>query len=190
MLKRQCVSTAHAPTVGRHREKEKILQMRIEYIPNNGFEIDTEKFSWNEGRASVRNKLQNQHKGGDIMIEMSDFFGGDKSHNIKQRRDVYRDINSQKNYFFVNYDKDDNLSELEIHWGVEIVVKGIQLKFEKDINIFLQEFEKIGERYTKIDDGNYLFGNLKMTIANSESMGGEGNELSYFYVAKDIITKK
>ena len=160
--------------------------MKIEYIPNNGFQINTEKLNWEENRISVRSKFQNQHKDDDKIIEMSEFFGGDKSHDIEQRRDIYQDINNDKNYFFLSYDKDDNLIELEIHRGVEILVKGIQLEFGKNINDFLQQFEEIGEKYTKTEEGNYLFNNLKMTIANSDTMGGEGNGLSYFYGAKNI----
>ena len=160
--------------------------MKLKYIPNIGFQIGSDKFNWNEDRISVRNKLQNQHKDDDRVIEMAEFFGGDKSHNIEQRRDIYQDINNGINYFFLSYDKDDTLSELEINWGIEISVKEIQLQFEKDINIYLKEFERIGEKYSKTEEGNYLYENLKMTIADSESMGGEGTGLSYFYGSKDI----
>ena len=160
--------------------------MKIKYIPNNGFHIDSDKFNWNENRESVRQKIQNQHKTDDRTIEMAEFFGGDKSHDIEQRRDIYENIKNEKNYFFLSYDKDDKLSELEIHWGIEISVKEIELIFQKDISKYLKELNQIGENYLEVEEGNYLFENLKMTIANSESMGGEGKELSYFYSAKNI----
>ena len=130
--------------------------------------------------------MKNQHRDDDRIIEMAEFFGGDTSHNIEQRRDIYEDINNEKNYFFLSYDKDDKLSELEIHWGIEISVKKIELIFQKDTSKYLNEFNQIGENYLEVEEGNYLFENLKMLIANSESMGGEGNEFSYFYSANNI----
>jgi hypothetical protein len=160
--------------------------MTIRYIPNNGFQISSKKFNWNEDRKSIQIKLQNQHENDDKIIEMADFFEGDKSHNIEQRRDIYKDINNEKNYFFLSYDKNDNLSELEIHWGIEILVEEVELRFQKDISKSLFELEQIGENYSEVEEGNYLFENLKMTIANSKSMGGKGNGLNYFYSAKNI----
>lgn len=160
--------------------------MKITYVPNIGFQLDSENFNWNDGRDSVRHKLRNQHKDDDRVIEMSEFFGGDKSHDIEQRRDIYEDVNGEKNYFFLSYDEEDKLSELEINGGIEIFIKEIQLIFEKDINTYLEAFKKIGEKYVETEEGNYLFEDLKMTIANSESMGGEGNGLTYFYGARSI----
>lgn len=160
--------------------------MKIKYLPNIGFQIDSEKFDWNKDRFSVRKKLQDRHKVDDKIFEMSKFFGGDKSRDIEQRRDIYQNINKGNNYFFLSYDKDDKLSALEVHWGIEVLVKEILLKFERDLSDYLKEIESTGESYSELEEGNYLFPNLKMTIANSESMGGDGNGLSYFYGALNI----
>lgn len=160
--------------------------MKIKYIPNSGFQIGSEKFSWNEDRESIRKKIQNQHISDDRIIQMAEFTAGDKSHEIKQRRDIYEDINNEENYFFLSYDKEGHLSELEIHEGIEISVKEIKLIFEKDISKYLKELHQIGENYSEIEAGNYFFENLKMTIANAEAMGGEGKGLEYFYSAKNI----
>lgn len=160
--------------------------MRIIYFPNTGFQIDTIAFNWKEDRSSVRIKLLNTHKEDDRIIEMSEFFGGDTSHNMEQRRDIYKDIKGAVNYFFLSYDAADRLCELEVHWGIEIKVKNIDLKFEEDINEPLKRLERIGEKYLENEEGDYLFENLKMTIANAESIGGEGNNLAYFYCAENI----
>ena len=37
-----------------------------------------------------------------------------------------------------------------------------------------------------MESGNYLLSILKVTIANSESLGGDGTDLNYFYGALDI----
>jgi len=149
-----------------------------------------EIFHWNDERKSVRQKLRNQHEADDRIIEMAEFFGGDTSHDIEQRRDVYQNINNEKNYFFLSFDKGDKLIELEIHGGLKISINNLKLEFQKDINQYLKEFEKIGEVYSEIEEGSFLFENLKMNIANSESMGGDGNGLGYFYASKSIIHLK
>lgn len=160
--------------------------MKIEYIPNLGFIVNSQKFLWGQERNIIREYLKNQHTEEDKIIEMSEFFDGDTSFDIEQKRDIYHDINAEENYFFLNYDNDGNLEALEIHSGVLILIKDFELVFEKDINNYLKYFNSIGENYLEIEYGNFLFENLKMTIANSESMGGEGNGLSYFYSSNDI----
>nr|WP_294779722.1 hypothetical protein [uncultured Flavobacterium sp.] len=149
--------------------------MKIEVIPNIGFVIDDKDFNWESDRATLRKNLENQHREND-----------NKRNNIIRRRDIYKDINDNKNFFFLNYDEEEKLESLEVHSGVTITINKIELIFEKDINEYLKLFKSHGEYYTEIEDGNYLFQNLKITIANSESMGGNGNGLSYFYTSKSI----
>jgi len=160
--------------------------MILEIFPDKGFKLNSESFNWNDERKSVREKLKNQHKEDDNVMEMSDFFGGDTSHDIIQKRDIYEDINEMKNYFFLMYDKENRLNELEIHWGIDTKIDNIQMEFDKDINLYLNELKSKGYEFNEIEEGNYLFKKLKITIANSESIGGEGNGLSYLYAGKDI----
>jgi len=160
--------------------------MKIEIIPNIGLLIDGNEFNWGNYRTSLRENLKNQHKEDDNVFEMSEFFEGDSSYDIIQKRDIYQNINNRENYFFLNYDKEEKLESLEAHSGIIISINNIELSFEKDINEYLKLFKSNGEYYIEIEDGNYLFQNLKITIANSESMGGDGNGLSYFYTSKSI----
>ncbi len=37
-----------------------------------------------------------------------------------------------------------------------------------------------------LSEGEYFFNDLKLTIASSDAMGGDGKELSYFYCSKDV----
>jgi len=155
--------------------------MKIEYIPDKGFRLNSNIFNWEDNRASVRQKLNNQHKEDDRIIEMAQFFGGDKSNDIEQRRDIYQNINNTKNYFFLSYDKEDRLNELEIHLGINVQINNVEMEFEKDIQIYIEKLQHIGYEWIELEKGNYLFEKLKMTIADSESIGGDGNGLSYFY---------
>ncbi len=160
--------------------------MTFEYLPSIGFKIDSILFKWDEKREVVREKLEGQHQEDDRIIDMAEFFDGNESQNIEQRRDIYTNFKSDHNYFFLSYDENDQIAELEIHWGIKIVVEKIELNFGVDIDQFLTQFSSIGEKYSEIEEGSYLFQNLKMNIANSESSGGEGNGLSYFYSAQNM----
>jgi hypothetical protein len=160
--------------------------MTIEYIPNKGFNFENLSFVWGQNRSEIREKLNHKHIEDDRIIEMADFFEGDTSFDIKQIRDIYQNLNNNENYFFLNYDEDNKLSDLEVHGGIDIKIKNIKLIFEIDIDNCINLLKSIDEYYTEIEDGNFLFPNLKMTIASSESMGGDGSGLSYFYASKEI----
>ncbi|WP_299149831.1 hypothetical protein [uncultured Dokdonia sp.] len=160
--------------------------MKIEILPNKGFKLNSDIIHWNDDRKSVRHNLKNQHKEDDNVIELSQFFDGDTSHNIDQKRDVYKDINGTENFFFLNYDKDNLLSELELHYGIKVMIYNIKLEFEKDINICLKQLSSKGYEFKEIEQRNYLFEKLKITIADSTSIGGDGTELSYLYSGRTI----
>ena len=160
--------------------------MILEILPNKGFKFNSNIFNWNEDRDSVRQKLEYQHKEDDIVIEMAHFFDGDISQDINQKRDIYQDINEMKNYFFLSYNKDNQLNQLEVHWGIKISIDKIEMEFEKDMNIYLNELKLKGYDFNKIEEGNYLFKKLKISIPNSESTGGNGNGLSYLYSGQSI----
>lgn len=106
--------------------------------------------------------------------------------NIHQKRDLYENLNSDNDMLFLNYDKDGKLKELEVHSGFDILVNNIRLDFGNEILFFLNQFQKNGLEHFETEKGNYLLPQLKMTIADSESMGGNGTGLSYFYATSDI----
>ena len=160
--------------------------MNIEYIIDEGFIINGKKFRWGNDRISLRENLNNQHKEEDYFFENSLFFDGDKSYDLFQKRDIYRDINSEKNLFFLNYDREENLESLEVHSGIKILINDVELIFKKDIQDYLNQLNSLGEHYIETDEGGFLFKKIKITIASSKSKGGKGNGLSYFYAAKNI----
>ena len=160
--------------------------MDIEYLPNKGFILNSVKFEWNNKRGSVRGKLGMKHKEDDKIIDVADFFDGDESMNIHQKRDVYENLNSKKDVLFLNYDKENRLRDLEVHYGFDIIIDNIRLKFGTEISDLIEQFKKNGIEYSELEKGNYFLPKLKITIADSKAMGGVGNELSYFYGTSDI----
>ena len=63
--------------------------MKIEAIPNIGIIINGKEFNWGNDRNFLRESLNNLHKEDDNIFEMSDFFVGDTSYDIIQKRDIY-----------------------------------------------------------------------------------------------------
>ncbi|TXD80532.1 hypothetical protein ESY86_20665 [Subsaximicrobium wynnwilliamsii] len=160
--------------------------MDIEYLPNKGFILNSLKFEWNNERNSVREKLGMKHKEEDKIIDVAEFFDGDESMNIHQKRDVYENLNSKKDMLFLNYDKENRLRDLEVHYGFDILIDNIRLDFGTEISDLIKQFKNIGTEYSELEKGNYFLPKLKITIADSESMGGDGTGLSYFYATSDI----
>ncbi|HEU5292059.1 MAG TPA: hypothetical protein VFU05_15520 [Cyclobacteriaceae bacterium] len=146
--------------------------MKIHYLPGVGFSVDDKLVKWGETRDIVRKALSMKFKPNDGVIEVPD----DK---IFYWRDIYDD-------FRTNFTEDSRLKELEVHGNVKILVAGVTLVFEKDISEFINELKKLGHRPVETDDGNFFFENLKMVIATSASMGGDGDGLSYFYAGDDV----
>ena len=158
--------------------------MEVKYTPNFGIEINSEKILWNESRQNIRIKLNELHKEDDTEFDNSEFFDGDNSFNIVQKRDIYQDFKNDENLFFFNYDDEDKLSEIEFHMGIQLVVENERIEIGKEINLVI---EKLNYPYTENENGNYFFEELKLNIANDEFMGGDGNGLSYIYVTKNEL---
>lgn len=160
--------------------------MTIEYIPNTGFKMNSILFAWTDARNVIRENLNLKHKADDRIIELAQYWDGDESKNIKQKRDIYENYGGGNNYFFLNYGEDDKLEAIEFHWGASIMVGSVELNFEQDLDDCVSRLDKIDNDKIELEEGSYLFKNLKITIANSESLGGEGNGLGYFYASRDI----
>lgn len=160
--------------------------MTIEYIPNTGFKMNSVLFTWDDKRNIIRGNLNLKHKADDRVIELAQYWDGDESKNIKQKRDIYENYGGGNNYFFLNYGEDDKLEAIEFHWGASIMVGGVELNFEQDLDDCVNRLDKIDNEKIALEEGSYLFKNLKITLANSESLGGEGNGLGYFYASRDI----
>ncbi|MBC8755761.1 hypothetical protein H2O64_13880 [Kordia sp. YSTF-M3] len=158
----------------------------IEYLPDVGFIINSKKVKWRSDRLQIRKELNLEFQEDDKIIDLASFFDGDTSKNIHQKRDIYKKVNSDTGLIFLNYDSNNKLRDLEVHEGFEIKIGNIQLDFKTDISEFTRQFNKLGTQIVELEKGNFLLPKLKMTIADNESMGGDGKKLSYFYCSSDI----
>ena len=180
------ISAYHLPYLPQPRRYLQAQKMNLEYLPNQGFIINSIKIEWNLERDSVRKHLENKHKSDDRIIDLAQFFDGDKSKNIDQKRDIYKNVYSENDSFFLSYDQNNLLMELEVHSGFDIMMDGVKLEFGNEILDFIKKFENKGFEWTEMESGNYLLPKLKANIANSESLGGDGKGFGYFYGALDI----
>jgi hypothetical protein len=153
--------------------------MTIQYFPNEGFKFADKEIKWGDRRNLIRQILTDEYEEHNGTIDNSELFNGDTSFNIEYRQDLY------KNYK-INYDKDDCVIDLEVHRNADILVAGVLLKFGTNISELLSKFKKLNYLPTTVKEGEFFFEQLKMVIATSESMGGEGDGLDYFYVGANV----
>lgn len=162
------------------------MNTTLTYYPGKGVLYNEVNLYWGMNRITVRDLLHNKHTPRDSIIDLSQYNNGSPDANIIQRRDIYQNYNGENNYFFFNYDAGDNLKEIEIHNGVEIFIQNIKLNFDIDFQDAVRLLKSISKDNLQISTGEYFFKDLKLTIADGETMGGEDNVLSYFYCAKSI----
>lgn len=136
---------------------------------------------WGLERNVIQRLLGNSHTSDDQIIDLSSHFNGDTKHNIHQRRDIFKYFKNASCLFFLNYDGDNLLFDIEIHNGVDIKLKHITISFDDDINLVLKNIKSISESFRELNNGNYFFKDLNLVVADEESMGGDGNNLGYFY---------
>ena len=152
----------------------------LKYIPDIGFSLNSVQINWLTTRDNVRKLINIPFKEMDSTIDLGD------NRTIESKRDVYQNINGGDNYFFLNYNADNVLTEIEVHSGVDIFVNGVALNFKSHIQNNVNALKKLTDNFKEIEPGNYLFSDLKLAIADDESCGGDGHDLGYFYASTDV----
>ncbi|UTW63729.1 hypothetical protein KFE98_06180 [bacterium SCSIO 12741] len=143
------------------------MSLILSYTPNQGFTLNRNEFQWGEDRTHVHQKLGSPSEKDNL-------------------RDIYEDYNGSENYFFLTYNPEGQLKELEVHEGLSVQTNGFELEFGNDLPEIIKHLSRLGFRPQEMEPGHYLFAELKMVLSTDESMGGEGNGLSYFYAAQTI----
>ena len=155
--------------------------MILHYLLQNRILIDGIAFGFNEERDAVRLKLQGVYTPDDQIIHL----GNSETESIYQRRDSYKDFNHTKNLFFLNYDTNDRLSEVEVHFCDQITVVSTLFDFNDNLDYIASIISEHSQKISH-SDGEYFFKDLKIVIMDKQKMGGEGITLGYFYCASDV----
>jgi len=157
------------------------MTLKLIYKPNIGVIINELALNWGIKRETVRKMLNNAHKAHDHIVAQPGEF------DVSQRRDIYNDFYyGRQFFFFLNYDDNSCLMEVEVHLGVDIIIDNVTLTFEKRLSDIIEELKSVSPSIIKLRDGDYFFKDLKITIADSKAMGGEGSDLSYFYCSANV----
>jgi hypothetical protein len=159
-----------------------MMPTTLTYLPNEGVQINSVELKWSTDRELVRQKLPYEYEEKDSVMDMSQY-GGNV---IVQKRDVYKNINGAENFFFLNYDGENRLSEVELHHGFEICISQTRLTFDMLIDDVVERLSSLSHMVVQLAEGEYFYKELKLTIASADAMGGDGEELSYFYCAKNV----
>lgn len=153
--------------------------MIITYIKIDYFKFGEKLISFGSKRNDIREVLDVEYEIEDQVISFGD---GEPPMNIK--RDVYQD-SKFRYYFFLNYDNDDFLEEIEVHYCEKIILPEFEINFHLNFNDLIRKM--MGNYNTKIiSEGEILLLSLNMVMASDKKMGGESENLSYVYFAKNI----
>lgn len=159
------------------RQEDKMI---VQYIPVRKIIINGIVVEFGEGRSSVRLKLGPIYKEENLVFTFES-----ESNIIYQRRDIYKDFDGSRNYFFLGYDKNDILIDIEIHDCQEIKVVEASFNFSHELDEIASQLNNYSDVFT-LSDGEYFFQELQLAIVDKEHMGGEGSTLGYFYCASDV----
>jgi hypothetical protein len=170
------------------------MSLTLKYIPDVGISINGVELPWGIERELARRLLNDTYKSDDQVIDLSAEHDGNNDYIFHQKRDIYENysVTSDKkpweidNLFFLGYDKNNLLSEVDVHAGLEIVVIDSTISFEQRLSEVVQYLQNISPEAIRSGDGEYFFKELKLTVSDERAMGGEGDNLGYFYCAANI----
>jgi len=161
--------------------------MFLRYLPTKELIIDNVPLQFGDPRELVRRKLNRGYKEQNLVIPLPDGIPlPDFAKPIIQRRDIYNSLSSTRDNFFLNYDANDLLSDLEVHRCEKIQVFDFVFDFNDDLDFIAKELSKYSPM-SKTGDGEYFFKDLHISMIDEMHMGGEEkNTISYFYCASDV----
>jgi hypothetical protein len=143
------------------------MTLLLTYRPDIGTTINGIELNWGSKKDTIRMLLNAKYE-------------------AREGRDIYENYRNGDNLFFLNYDDNNSLRDLEVHRGFDIIVNNVVLSFEKELKEIVEDLSLVSPSVIEIGDGEYFFKDLKLTIADSNAMGGEGNELAYFYCSSNV----
>ncbi|MBO9633256.1 MAG: hypothetical protein J7578_09070, partial [Chitinophagaceae bacterium] len=145
----------------------------LQCVPGKEIIIDNIRLPFRAPRNLVRAKLDNTH------TEHNEDFWVDNGF-VGYRRDIYDQLESKNTYFFLNYDENDLLAEVEVHKCKRIKLFDMEFNFTDELDLIADEISHHSP-VTEKEAGNYFFKGLNICIMDERRMGGEDNNiLGYF----------
>jgi hypothetical protein len=159
--------------------------MTFSYFPPAELLIDKVAIKFSEKRESVRDKVSMEYKEDNQVIEVEESESEPKV--IYQRRDIYGNVGLDKTFFFLGYDENDLLNEVEIHLCDKIKVNDFTFRFNDRLNDVVAGLGKYSEPIQR-SEGEYFFKEIKISIMDNSQLGAsDDNNLGYFYCADNVV---
>ena len=155
--------------------------MTIIYLAAKKITFDGVIIEFKEEREVIRSKLGKGYTEDNQVIQI----GESDTDLIYQRRDIFKNLNLTDNFFFLGYDRNDLLNEVEVHDCDTIKVNDFAFGFDDELDYVASELAKYSS-VRKNGDGEYFFKDIKVSIMDKNKMGGKGSTLGYFYCAEDV----
>ena len=135
--------------------------MILKYSPTYKITIDNVDLNFNEERLLVRTKLNREYEEENEIIQL-----GVGKKPIHQRRDIYKEKNTAESFYFLNYNVNDLLTEVEVHQCDHIEVLGFSFSFNDELDEIALKLSDHSE-ISIISEGEIYFKDLKMCICDN-----------------------
>jgi hypothetical protein len=152
--------------------------MTLQYFPEGEIIINNVSVRFGDLRSIVRDKLLRAYEVNDGTFKIGE-------QELTQRRDIYNANQNDNSFFFLGYDGKDCLSEIEVHKCEKISVQSVSFDFDTPLELVVSALQKISP-LTSNASGACFFEMLKISLLSEKEMGGEGDNLGYFYCAEDV----
>ena len=152
--------------------------MILECVPLKEIIINKIRLPFGIPRELVRAKLAAayEEQNEEILLE-------DVNHPIFLRRDLYNQLQANDSYFFLNYNQNDLLVELEVHHCKKIRLFDMEFGFMDEAELIASELSHHAD-VTDEKEGYWHFGGIRVHLMDEKQMGEEGNSnLGYFCCA-------
>ena len=152
--------------------------MILECVPLKEIIIDKIRLPFGIPRELVRAKLgvTFEEQNEEIQLENA-------GTPIIHRRDLYNQLQSNDSYFFLHYNENDCLIELEVHHCKKIKLYNLEFNFMDEAELIASELSHHAD-LTEEKDGYWHFGDIRVFLMDETQMGEEENgNLGYFCCA-------
>lgn len=148
--------------------------MVLECIPLKEIIIDKIRLPFGITRELARAKLGGvyEEQNEEILLEGT-------TQPIIQRRDLYNQVESS-DFFFLHYDQDDQLTELEVHHCKRIKLFDIEFNFTDEAELIASELSHHAA-VTQELTGHWHFPALHVYLMDEKYMGGEDSSLLGYF---------
>ena len=160
--------------------------MDISHKPTVGIMLGGKLVRWGMSRQEVGDLLGIPSQEINMVHNISKYLPGAKD--IIERKDSYQHYLGQAVSFATIYDKDDIFREFELHEADQIIIDDVIINFKAAVPDLVDELRKKGYELIELEgsDENILIKSLLTNFTSAESLGGDGNLVSYVYCTGNI----